>query len=151
MGLNIMPTAAKAVAALSLVATGYILSGLVKAEMPEITNWGWFLPLNLTLGAICGWVMIGNRVGRGVNFIISAGVSASVMMVVWALFLQAGNEALRLALRRRFDGIFEFIAGLFDAMLEFGAAMATVEFVVVMLVGGIVSGILAEIAGKHWN
>lgn len=151
MGLNIMPTAAKAVAALSLGATGFILSGLVKDQMPEITNWGWFTIVNVALGAISGWVMIGNRVGKGINFVISAGLSASVMMVAWALFIQSGNEALRLALRRRFDGLFEFLAGLFEQMLEWGAMLLSVEFLLVMLLGGIISGVLAEIANRHWN
>ncbi len=151
MGLNIMPTAAKAVAALSLGTTGFILSGLVKGQMPHITSWGWFTILNVALGAICGWTMIGNRVGRGVSFMISAGLSASVMMVVWALFIQSGNEALRLALRRRFSGLFDFLAAMFEQMIEWGAMLLSVEFLIVMLLGGIVSGILSEIANRHWN
>lgn len=151
MGLNIMPTAAKAVAALSLGATGFALSSVVKAQMTDITNWGWFTAVNMAIGAFCGWIMIGRRVGRGTSFIVSAGLSASVMMVIWALFIQSGNEALRLALRRRYDGMFEFIAGLLEHMVDWGLALMTVEFWVVMLLGGIISGVLSEIANRHWN
>ena len=146
-----MPTAAKGVAAVCLGATALITSGFVKQQFPEITVWGMFDLVNILLGLICGWTMLGRRAGNGVNFAISAGFSTAIFLAFWALFVQAGYEALQLTLRRRFDGVLEFFAGMAQLMIEWAAQMASFEVLACLALGGMLSGLLMELASRRWN
>ncbi|HIF77757.1 MAG TPA: TrgA family protein, partial [Sulfitobacter sp.] len=50
-----MPTGARLMAAISLAVLAFILSGMVVPLMPESTDFGYFLPLNMMLGLLVGW------------------------------------------------------------------------------------------------
>ena len=58
-----MPTGARLMAAISLAVLAFVLSGMVVPLMPESTDFGYFLPLNVFLGLVVGWRVMGKRVG----------------------------------------------------------------------------------------
>ena len=62
-----MPTASRLVAALCLVVIAFIVSGMVIQNGPEDKEYGKFTYVNMSLGFICGWVIMGKRAGRGVT------------------------------------------------------------------------------------
>ncbi|MAP13685.1 MAG: tellurium resistance protein, partial [Oceanibulbus sp.] len=104
-----MPTGARLMAAISLAVLAFILSGMVVPLMPESTDFGYFLPLNMVLGLLVGWRVMGRRAGRGITAAINNGLAGVFVLMLWAIFLQAANEMVRLALRNRYDDPFEAI------------------------------------------
>ena len=104
-----MPTGARLMAAISLAVLAFILSGMVVPLMPESTDFGYFLPLNIVLGLLVGWSVMGRRAGRGITAAINNGLAGVFVLVLWAIFLQAANEMVRRALRNRYDDPFEAI------------------------------------------
>ena len=70
-----MPTAPKALAAFCLAVLGYLASELVKTLVPEITNFGNFSYVNMALGALVGWIVVGKRAGRGTKEAIGNGLT----------------------------------------------------------------------------
>jgi hypothetical protein len=146
-----MFTMPRLIAAVLLAIAGFLGSELIKPLMPEGTQFGRFSLVNLALGAIMGWVVIGSRVGRGVVAAVNHGLTGTSALIFWGLFVQAGYEMLRLSLRRRYDGPVEALTDLFRIAIEYALTMATVPVLGTLFVGGILAAVLAEIAARHWR
>ena len=146
-----MPTAAKVVAAICLGALGWYASQVFRPLMPPETDFGYFNLVNVALGLLCGWFVVGKRVGRSYLESFSAGLTGVAAMVVWALFLQSFNEMLKLALQRRYEGPVEGIVAIFEIGVDYGQYMLNVELITVLVVGGMIAGFLAEWASRRWS
>lgn len=143
-----MPTAARLVAGLCLAGVGWFVSQLIMPLMPEGTAFGWFSVLNAALGLVIGWQVIGSRAGRGISAAISNGLTAGVVLLLWGLFLQSSYKMFNLSMRGRYDGAFEAGADVFNRMVEFGAIIATPAVLGALVLGAVMSGIIAEITGR---
>jgi hypothetical protein len=146
-----MPTAAKLVAALLLGALGLVASEVIKTILPASTDFGMFSLVNTAIGFVCGWIIVGNRAGRGFSAAISNGFTGMVALVFWGLFVQAANEMTRLAMRHRYDGPVEALADVFQIMVDYGAQMLNAQLLLLLLLGSIGVGLLSEIASRHWR
>lgn len=146
-----MPTAARLVAAVCLMFVAYFLSMLVIPLMPESTDFGYFVQVNLFLGLCIGWIVMGSRVGRGTTAAINNGLTGVFVLFLWGIGVQAINEMVRLAMRNRYDGPFEAIVAVFQIGAEWAYMIATVPIGVMAVVGGVITGLLAESASKRWR
>lgn len=146
-----MPTAARLIAALCLAVAGFIISYMVIPLMPESTDFGYFVPLNMALGLIVGWVVMGRRAGRGATAAINNGLTGVFMLMLWGIAAQSCYEMFRLAMRHRYDGPMDAIAAIFEIGAEFGLMIATAPIGLTLLACALVSGLVTEYAGKHWR
>lgn len=146
-----MPTASRLVAALCLAVLAFIVSGQIIDQAPEGTNFGKFTYVNIGLGIICGWVIMGRRAGRGATWAINNGLTGMAALVFWGLFVQGTNEMFRLAMRHRFDGPFEAVLAIFTLGVEFGQQLLVPHIIWTLLIGGVLSGVLTEAAWKRWR
>ncbi|WP_135503127.1 TrgA family protein [Roseovarius aestuariivivens] len=146
-----MPTTGKGVAALLMAVLAWYASEMFRPLMPEGTNFGWFNEVNVALGLLSGWIVIGSRLGRGLSDGISAGLTGVAAMVFWAVFLQSSNEMLRLALERRYDGPVEGLVAVFEIAFDFVMKMAHVPLIALLVGGGIVIGIISEFVARRWS
>jgi hypothetical protein len=146
-----MPTAARLMAAICLAVTGFVISEMVKPLMPESTDFGRFVELNVILGAIVGWVVMGKRAGRGTTSALNNGLTGVFVLMLWGIFIQAANEMVRLAMRNRYDGPLEAIVDTFKIGAEFAVIISTVEIGLALLVAAAVSGLLTEFASNRWR
>ncbi len=145
------PNAAQLFSAVSLAILAFIVSGQYMALMPEGTDFGYFTLVNMGLGLVCGWVVMGKRAGRGVTAAINNGLTGMATMVFWALFVQGCYEMFRLAMRNRFDGPLEALAAIFTIAMDYGRIMLVPNIIVTLLVGGVLAGFAADYAKKRWN
>ena len=146
-----MPTGARLMAAISLAVLAFVLSGMVVPLMPESTDFGYFLPLNVVLGLIVGWRVMGRRAGRGIVAAINNGFAGVFVLMLWAIFLQAANEMVRLALRNRYDGPFEAIGAIIRIGLKDGAVLLAPHIIATLLIGGVLAGLATEFAWRRWR
>ncbi len=146
-----MPTAARLMAAVCLAVTGYVLSLIVMPLMPDSTDFGYFIPVNIVLGLLAGWIIMGPRVGRGGASAINNGLTGVFVLILWALFVQSCNEMTRLAMRNRYDDVFEAITAVFEIGAEWAWMIATKEFLIVAVIAAVISGVLTEFAGRRWR
>jgi len=144
-----MPTAAKLMAAVCLAAVGYILSLMVMPLMPESTDFGYFIPLNIVLGLLAGWFVMGRRAGRGSTAAINNGLTGVFVLLLWGVAVQSIHEMIRLAMRNRYDGPFEAIVAVFQIGAEYAVIIATIPIVVVAVIASVISGVFVEFAHKH--
>ena len=78
-----MPSAARLVAAVGLAVLAFIASGMIMPLMPESTDFGYFTIVNMVLGVLCGWFVMGKRAGRGTTAAINNGFTGMVSLVFW--------------------------------------------------------------------
>lgn len=145
-----MPTGARLVAAISLALLAFVVSGQVMPLMPESTDFGYFTHVNVTLGLLTGWIYMGRRVGGGFVSAINNGLTGMAVMVFWALFVQGAWEMFRLAMRHRYGGPFDALLAIFTISLEFFFVIAVPSVLVPLVIGGCISGLLAEKAHSRW-
>ena len=146
-----MPTAARLVAAICLAIVAFVVSGMIMPLMPESTDFGYFVPLNIILGLLAGWIIMGPRVGRGTTAAINNGLTGVFVMMLWGIGVQACNEMVRLAMKNRYDNAMEAMVAIFQIGAEFGLMIATVPIGLFLLVGAVVSGLVTEYAGNRWR
>ena len=146
-----MPSAGRLAAGVTLALVAWYASMVFKPLMPPHTAWGYFTPLNIGLGFVCGWFVTGTRLGRGYNECLSAGLTGVGALVFWALFLQSFNEMLKLALRKRYDGPVEGIVAIFEIAVDFGANLLNAYLIGVLVVGGLITGIVGEWVARRWS
>ena len=145
-----MPTAARLVSAVLLAALAALVSIQVMQVMPESTDFGWFLQINIVLGIAVGWFWLGPNAGDGTVQAVSIGVTSAALLLFVGLFLQSWNEMMRLAMRNRYDGPFEAVAAIFVEGLTFGQYL-TPEILGTLAAGGAIAGILASFAKRNWS
>ena len=146
-----MPTAARLVGAVCLGALGWVGSDLIRPFMPDETAFGWFNHVNLVLGVMCGWFVLGSRAGRGWGEAISNGLTGLFALVFWGFFIQSFNLMLKQSLDKRYDGPVEALISIFTNAVEFGQYLGDPMLIGVLLVGGMACGMVTELAARRWT
>lgn len=146
-----MPDAAKLVAGLGIAILAFVVSGMIIPLLPDGTDFGYFTYVNIIVGFLTGWLIIGRRAGRGITSAINVGLTGAVMLVFWGLFIQGCNEMFELAMRNRYSNAFDALIAVFEIMAKYALIMATVPIGLTLLVGGAGTGLLAEFASRRWN
>lgn len=146
-----MPTAARLASALSLGGLAWLASDMVRPLMPPETAFGWFNYVNLALGLLCGWFIMGGRAGRGYAEAIGNGLTGVLALVFWAFFAQSFNLMLKQALEKNFDGPVEALVAVFGNALDYAQFLGDATLIGTLLIGGIASGLLAEFVARRWS
>ncbi|MEP5630985.1 MAG: TrgA family protein [Tateyamaria sp.] len=146
-----MPDAAKLVGGLGIAILAFIVSGMIMPLFEEDMNFGYFTHVNVVVGFLVGWIVMGSRAGRGIVSAVNVGLTSSVVLVFWGLFIQSCNEMTRLAMRNRYDGPFEALTAIFEISAEWALLMATVPIWATLLIGGAIVGFATEFAWRTWR
>lgn len=146
-----MPNAARLVAAVSLALLAFILSRLIMPLMPEGTGFGYFTHVNVFLGCLVGWIVVGKRAGRGTTSGINNGLTGVLALLFWGLFVQGVYEMMRQALRNRYDGPFEALLAIFEIAADYAMILITPAFIATLVIGGVLSGLATEFAWRRWR
>ena len=146
-----MPTGAKAMAAISFAIVGWLTANIYVLNMPEATRVGYLREMVGILGAIVGWRVMGNAVGKGYFRAVGSGWKTMVILVFFALLLFGIYEMLLQSVRMRYDGPLEAILDVFQRMMDRSFPLLTVGVLVTMTIGGAVAGILTENASRRWR
>ena len=146
-----MPTASRLIAALCLIVVAFLISGMIIDNGDEGKDYGYFTVVNMLLGAVCGWKIMGKRAGRGWTAGINNGLTGVVSLIFWGLFVQGCYEMFRLAMRNRYDGPFEAVLAIFQIGVEFGKQLLYPEIIATILIGSVVAGVATEIAHRKWR
>ena len=146
-----MPTAARLVASLCLLVIAFLVSSMIIANGDEGKDYGWFTYVNMAIAVVCGWKVMGKRVGRGWIPAINNGLTGVASLVFWGLFVQGCYEMFRLAMRNRYDGPFEALLAIFKIGVEYGQLLLVPEILWTLAIGALIAGLAAEEAHRRWN
>ena len=146
-----MPTTGKGVAAILMAIIAWDGSEMYRPLMPEGTDFGWFNYVNVGLGLLSGWIVIGTRLNRSYSDAIGAGLTGVAALVFWAVMIQAFNEMLRLALERRYKGPVEALVSVFELALDFAVNLLHTPLLILLIGGGAVVGLICEFVARRFS
>ena len=146
-----MPTGAKAMAAFSFAVVAWITANTYAPNMPEANNIGYLREWTAVLGAIVGWRVMGNSVGKGYLRAIGSGWKTMIVLVFFALLLFGSYEMLLLSVKMRYEGPLEAIMDVFQRMLDRSIPILNLPVLAAILIGGGIAGIMTENASRRWH
>jgi hypothetical protein len=145
-----MPTGAKAMAAVSFAIVGWITANAYVPNMPEANSVGYLREMIGLLGAVVGWRVMGNAVGKGYFQAIGSGWKTMIVLVFFALLLFSIYEMLQLSVRLRYEGPMEAVLDVFKRMMDRSVPLLTVPVLAAMVIGGGIAGVMTENASRRW-
>ncbi|WP_170324695.1 TrgA family protein [Ruegeria arenilitoris] len=146
-----MPSAPRLVAAICLLVVAFLVSGMIIDNGEEGKDYGAFTTVNMIIGLVCGWMIMGKRVGRGWTGAVNNGLTGMAALVFWGLFVQGCNEMIRLAMRHRYDGPFDALISIFKIGIDYSQFLLAPEILWTLLIGALIAGLATEEAGRRWR
>ncbi len=146
-----MPTGAKAMAAISFAVVGWLIANAYVPNMPDVQAVGFVRELTAGLGAIVGWRVMGNSVGKGYVGAVGSGWKTVVVLVFTALLFFGIWEMLQQSVKMRYEGAFDAIIDIFKRMIDRSPPLLSAGVILAMVVGGAVAGVLTENASRRWR
>ncbi|MXU66588.1 TrgA family protein [Oceanomicrobium pacificus] len=147
-----MPTAARLVAAFLLAASTMLVAFM------WVESYGEWRPKTPRLfylcgiiGALIGWSSLGTRAGMGLGAGMSHGLRSAGHVAAWVvltLALAAVGQAMQF---HAYYSPVEALQALFEKCLEFLGMMLKADTVIFAACLGVLSGLLTEIANRHWR
>ncbi|MEP5153021.1 TrgA family protein [Planktotalea sp.] len=144
-----MPTASRLIAAICLAALAFLVSEMAKPLFDEDKQFGNFSVINLVIGLIVGWQVIGSRAGRGTAAGINNGLTGGLVLYFWVLFLHSGYKMFQVSMRGRYDGAFDAAGAVFEIMYENALITASALVITTLIVGAALTGLVAEFVAKR--
>lgn len=146
-----MPTAAKLISAIAFALVGWFAAQAYIPGLPEGTQTRNFPELTAALGLVIGWLVMGRAVGKGYWQALGSGLRTSVTIVFWALVGFSIYDMVVESTKMRYDGPMEAVVATFGIMIEYGALLARQNVILVLVIGGILGGLLAEAVNRRWR
>ncbi len=146
-----MPTGAKLMAAVCFAVVGWVLANYYAVNMPDATAAGPIREGAAIVGALVGWSVMGNSVGKGYVEAAGAGIKTAVVLAVMALFVLAMAEMLDNSVKMRYEDAMEAVLDVFQTMAKRSHALLSMGVFGTVLFGGILGGLLTENAGRRWK
>ncbi|MEM9320252.1 MAG: TrgA family protein [Pseudomonadota bacterium] len=147
-----MLTAARLVAAILFAITGYVAGGYITDTFPDGMRHDWFEPSIAALGVWQGWTVMGKNVGRGFTAAIGNGIRTSVGMIFFGLIYYAMRQMLIRSSDLWYNDFGVAVVDALNLFIEYGLDLANIPMALAaLLVGGVVGGILTEIASRLWR
>lgn len=146
-----MPTAAKLVAAVFFAVLSWIVAKLYAQGLPQGTQTGQLGNVAALVGVICGWRVSGSLVGRGYGEAAGNGLRTAVTIGFWVLLIFSIYDMIVLSTKMRYDGPMEALLGTFVILLDYAKLLLKPAVLGTGLIGGMVGGIVTEIASKRWK
>jgi hypothetical protein len=146
-----LPTSGKLVAGLCFAIVGYVSASAYALLLPESWRISWFLETSAALGFLVGWLVMGRLVGVRLHMAARRGFSTAIWLFFWALLSFSIHEMLLRSLDKRYRTPMDAVGGAIEIAIYLGKLALNVEFLATLLVGGAISGILAELANRFWR
>jgi len=146
-----MPTGAKAMAAITFAIVGWLIANAYVPNMPEAQTVGRLRECVALIGAVIGWNVMGNSVGKTYIEAIGSGWKTVIVLVFFALLLFGIYEMFQQSVKMRYDGPIDAILDVFKRMWVRSPPLLSFDVLTMALIGGGVAGILSENANRRWR
>lgn len=147
-----MPTAAKLASALLFAAVGFFAADAYGMTLPPGQPKFWLAPVVAAIGLGQGWMTMGRNVGQGMSMAITTGVRVSVQIAFWSILAFGLYEMFYRSTRLRYDGPGEAVIAALELFLDYGlSVLEATTSVIILLVGGAISGVIAELVNRRWS
>lgn len=145
-----MPTAPKLVAALLFALLTWVVSGLVKQQMPEGTQAAYLAAVNGFLALILGWRITGSRAGDGMVSAVGVGITTVFAIAFYSVLAWAAWEMQEKAWKMVYGTPVDALQDMTALMVDYGQLMLDPGVLGTMFIGGIIVAMLTEVSARRW-
>lgn len=146
-----MPTAARLVAAIALAFAAYGVSGVVLYRHEYLQERGINHMFFAVVGFLVGWFNLGKKAQHGYRGGWAGGISSAIVAFVICTALVALHHVYKGMGMHAYDNVDELLTGFFSAFVRFGIMGLDLNIVAASLMGGILAGTFAAMAGRLWR
>jgi len=147
-----MPTAARLFAAIGFAAVMFFATSLFIPVLPEGTQTGKLLPVNLVITVITAWLVMGRFAGKGYYRAVGTGMRTVATALFFILILWSLTEMLSRSMRKLYDGPMHAITSMFELMAEYAQMIVVDPQVPLMLVvGSLLAAFFSEWAAARFR
>ncbi|MBL9052973.1 MAG: TrgA family protein [Tabrizicola sp.] len=146
-----MPTAGKAAGAASYAIVGWLLANAFIKGMPDAEGAGYMREFGAGLGAIVGWRVMGNSVGKKYVDAIGHGWKTVIVLAFCALVAIGLSEMIKQSTRLVYDGPMEAMIDIFLRAFERSKQAISMPVVTTMAIGGAIAGLVTEGVSRRWK
>lgn len=146
-----MPTGPKLLAALLFAILTWVVSGLVKQQLPEGTQAAYLAAVNAFLALILGWRITGARAGDGMVSAVGVGITTIFAITFYSLLAWAAYEMQERAWKMAYATPMEALQDLAGLMIEYSSLLLMPEILGTMFLGSIIVAMLTEVSSRHWS
>ena len=147
-----MPTFAKLLSSILFAAIGFWAASTYNTHLPENVTLPHLVWSMAGLGLVIGWFSMGGSAGKGYRESMAYGLRTSVLVAFTAMLGLGIILMLRKSVHQMYRGDpFAAVLDVPDLMYQYGRYMLYQDVLVVLAVGGILGGILAEYAARRWS
>jgi len=94
---------------------------------------------------------MGRLVGNDFRGAARAGFYTSVWLLIWSLLAFSLREMLKRSLRKQYDSPVEALTNIIEISVHYFMLALSFEVLVTLAVGGMIAGILTELAHRYWH
>ena len=147
-----MPTAGKLVAAVLFGALAWYVSQLVIGFMEVGTAPPRYALVNAVIGAAVGWIVAGSRARGPWMGAVSYGLTATLAMIFWWLFLHSFYNMIIKAMRGLYGSDATLaVVDVFGLMLEHAMLMNHSVVITTFVAGAVICGLITEWFARRFN
>ncbi len=150
-----MPTGARLVSAIVFAIVAFVAAKLAHAALEAEA--GYTLQVGMmpqsvaAIGGLCGWIVMGKRVGEGLKFSVSGGLLTSVAILFWSLLVFSVYEMILESTKMKYSGATEATVDVFRIALDYSLSILSLPVVQALLFGGVIGGLAAEWASRRYR
>jgi hypothetical protein len=144
-----MPTAAKLIAALA--ATAAVAALVFIQANPELPIGIRFIGTNALVGFFAGWYSLGKNPGNGVFDGAMSGIRSLIFLLIGSGMVFAFYHVSRNLQQFRDKDVTSMPLAWIEKSFENVVLALTTEIAIVLVIGGILSGIASYIANTRWG
>lgn len=148
-----MPTAAKLMAAVCFAVVAYVAADQYAFFIPDGRPPGLLREISALIGVICGWSVLGRFLERPRTRVeaMGTGIRTSATMAFFTLLLFSIGDVLNKAIDGRYKDPKEALLDVFARAIVLGTPIVTSTVLAVLLLGGLLAGAIAQMAGARWK
>lgn len=146
-----MPTGAKLASAMLFFTIGYLGAMQAKLTFEEGTPATYFNITIALIGLLQGWMVVGSRAGSGMVLAASNGLRAGAQIAFFGLLLFSLRTMFLRSMDLRYSAPGEAVTAAMELFVQYFLQSLTVNIWAVLLVGGIIGGIVTELAARAWR
>ena len=145
-----MPTAPRLFGAFGFALVAMFAANAIIPLMPDGTQFGFFVPVTMVIGALSGWRVMGRLAGRGYYAALGSGVRTSITIVFFGLCVFSITQMLSNSINGRYDGPASAMTGTFEIAAEYALTMVDPQVIGILLIGGFLAAALSEWSAHRW-
>ena len=146
-----MPTAAKLIAGLFLALTAFAAAYVFVGEQPEMSLGYRFMAINAVVGFFVGWYSLGKNPGPSFLAGAANGLRTLVLLLIGAGLIFSILFVLGNLERQNFREPIDMPLLLIKTAFDYVVLALSKNVLIVLGIGGVISGVAAMFAQRHWR